>query len=124
MRMNRTGFRRKRRKADANLGSAHRFGKGFLRQVRIVADEFAGAIHNHLWRVNRLQAEAVAIGTLPIGKGAGRIWVPPSKAVPIVHVLTENYKFRSRDWLIAIQLLKEGICWWATGAPFRGKQFD
>src|SRR5438876_639480 len=67
MRPHKAGLSRNRRKTDADLGSAHRFGKSLFRQTRIVAHELTGAIHDHLWRINRSEAEPLAVSGLAIG---------------------------------------------------------
>src|SRR5215469_7282126 len=92
--------------------------------MQVIANKFAGAIHNHLWRVHGLQAEAVSVRILSVGDGTQRIWIPPSKSIPIVHVLAEDYNLRSQDRLISIKLLQKRIRRRTTGAPLRGKQFN
>src|SRR2546426_7529173 len=67
MRPHKAALSRNRRKTDADLGFAHRFGKSLFRQTRIVAHELTGAIHDHLWRINRSEAEPLPVSGLAIG---------------------------------------------------------
>src|SRR2546427_833619 len=58
-----------------------------LSPERIVAHELTGAIHDHLWRINRSEAEPLAVSGLAIGEQARRVRILPPQLIPIIHVL-------------------------------------
>src|SRR5205085_6786304 len=105
MRPHKASLSRNRRKTDTDFGSAYRFGKSLFRQTRIVAHELTGAIHDHLWRINRSEAEPLAVSGLAIGEQARRVPILAPQLIPIIHVLAYDNDIRSADPLIDIKLL-------------------
>src|SRR5439155_27369578 len=105
MRPHKASLSRNRRKTDTDFGSAYRFGKSLFRQTRIVAHELTGAIHVHLWGINRSAAEPLVASGLAVGEQArrARILLPP--LIPTINVLAQNSDMRSGDRLVVVMLL-------------------
>src|SRR5207244_8939814 len=81
MRPHKAGLSRNRRKTDADFGSAYRFGKSLFRQTRIAADKFTGAIHDHLRRIDRSEAETLAVSGLAVGDRTRRVRILPPQLI-------------------------------------------
>src|SRR5207245_9237435 len=118
MRPHKASLSRNRRKTDTDFGSAYRVGKSLFRQTRIVAHELTGAIHDHLWRIDRSEAESLAVSGLAIGEQARRVRILPPQLIPIIYVLAWDNDIRSGDRLVVIKLLEYAIGRRTTSSPF------
>jgi hypothetical protein len=53
-----------------------------------------------------------------------RKWIAPALVVPVIHVLAKYDHSGSRDILLAVERLEQGIRRRAAGASLGGKQLD
>jgi hypothetical protein len=90
----------------------------------VVADEFGGAVHDHLRGVGAVVGEAGAVGGLARGGVGGRVGIAPALLVPIIHVVLEGDDLRAGDRLRLDKAGEERVGGRAVGAAFGGEELD
>jgi hypothetical protein len=95
-----------------------------LERTAIAADKLIAAIQDHLRCVWSLQRQPLRVGVLPVRKHRRGVWIFPAEIVPIRDMFADTHDQLLVGCLRKVDLTKKRVCRRATGATFRGKQFD
>ena len=92
------------------------------RMSGVVADELVGSVDDHLWRVDVVHVQALAVFVLPVGVLVRGKAVVPAVVVPVVDVLAEHDDLGAIDGLFLVELRQQSVGGRAARAALRGEQ--